>query len=362
MCSPLKPVRLGAAQVAEVYLDREATIKKDRTFIQEAGELDVDLLVFPEFHVAASPYWFQYDDDFNGYQEYYRAMFEEAVTVPGPAVERLQGAAADAGVAVVVGVNEKLPESAGTMFNSQVFIDADGSLLGVRRKLVPTREERLFHTGGTGASLTAFDAEIGRLGGLICGEHTNPLAIYATLATGEELHAASWPAMPQPEREPAFRERHIYARTRYHAFAGKVPVASATGVVTDELADAIGWMPETYADSGTSTIIAPDGEFLAGPKWEGEGIVHAEIDMAKRIEGKAYHDVTGHYNRFDIFQLTVDQRRQDPITFQDESTGRGGETTTEGSGSHSANLADVERDRLIADRLDEIDALLRSEK
>lgn len=362
MSSPHRTVRLGAAQVAEVYLDREATIEKDREFIREAGEMDLDLLVFPEFHVAASPYWFQYDEDFEGYQEYYRAMFENAVTVPGPAVDRLQAAAADAGVAVVVGVNEKLPESAGTMFNSQVFVDADGSLLGVRRKLVPTREERLFHTGGTGASLTAFDAEIGRLGGLICGEHTNPLAIYATLATGEELHAASWPAMPQPEREPAFRERHIYARTRYHAFAGKVPVASATGVVTEELAEAVGGgMPETYADSGTSTIIAPDGEFLAGPKWEGEGIVHAEIDMGDRIEGKAYHDVTGHYNRFDIFQLSVDQRRQDPIEFRNGSAGRSDERV-EGSDSPAADPTTMERDRLLADRLDDIEALLRDEE
>lgn len=337
-----RTVRIGAAQVAEVYLDREATIEKDCRYIREAGESDIDLLVFPEFHVAASPYWFQYDDDFDGYQEYYRAMFDNAVEVPGPGTNELSAAAADAGVAVVVGVNEKKPGTAGTMYNSQVFIDADGSLLGVRRKLVPTREERLFHTGSTGADIAGFDSSIGTLGGLICGEHTNPLAVYATLARGEELHAASWPAMPQPDRGPEFRERHIYARTRYHAFAGKVPVASATGVVTDELADAIGGVPDTYADSGTSTVIAPDGEFLAGPKWEGEGIVSAEVDMADRVEGKAYHDVLGHYNRFDIFQLSVNERPHDPIVV---TGGEPTEPAADQSGAPGADISDVDGQR-----------------
>jgi aliphatic nitrilase len=311
-------VRLGAAQVAEVYLDREATIAKDCEYIREAGRKGVDVLVFPEFHVAGSPYWFQYDDDFEGFQQYYRALFDNAVTVPGPATERLCAAAREAGVAVVVGVNEKRAGTAGTMYNSQVFVDADGTLLGVRRKLMPTREERLYHAGGTGEDVRTFESSVGTLGGLMCGEHTNPLAVYATLALGEELHAAAWPAMPQPERDPAFRERHIYARTRYHAFAGKMPTASATGVVTDELADAVGGMPDTYADSGTTAVIGADGAFLAGPKHDGEGIVHADVDMADRVEGKAYHDVTGHYNRFDVFELAVDRRPHEPIVDADD--------------------------------------------
>lgn len=322
-----KQLRLGAAQVAEVYLDREATIEKDCRYIHKAGELGVDLLVFPEFHVAGSPYWYQYDDDFDGYQQYYRALFNNAVEVPGPAMDKLCEAAGEAEVAIVVGMNEKKPDTAGTMHNSQVFIDVDGSLLGVRRKLVPTREERLFHTGGTGEDVTAFGSSLGTLGGLMCGEHTNPLAVYSVLAHGEELHAAAWPAMPQERRDPDFRERHIYLRTRYQAFAGKVPVASATGVVTDELADAVGGFPDTYTDSGTSTVIAPNGEYLAGPKWEGEGIVHADIDLDNRVKEKAYHDILGHYNRFDIFQLAIDKRPHDPIMTIGDDAGDGSPET-----------------------------------
>jgi aliphatic nitrilase len=346
-------IRLGAAQVAEVYLDREATVEKDCRYIREAGELGVDLLVFPEFHVAGSPYWAQYDDDFDGFQEYYRALFEAAVEVPGPATDRLCEAAREANVAVVVGVNEREAGTAGTMYNSQVFVDADGTLLGVRRKLAPTREERLYHAGGTGEDVRTFESSLGTLGGLMCGEHTNPLAVYATLALGEELHAAAWPAMPQPERDPAFRERHIYARTRYHAFAGKMPTAAATGVVTDELAEAVGGMPEAYADSGTSGVLGPDGSFLAGPKAEGEGIVHASVDPGDRIEGKAYHDVTGHYNRFDVFELTVDRRPQPSLVTVD---GDGGDRDVAAALATLRAAADRRDDPDLADRVQSLAA------
>lgn len=308
-------ISIGAAQVAEVYLDREATIEKDCEFVRRAGEMGLDLLVFPEFHVPASPYWFDYDADFDDFRDYYRALFEEAVTVPSPEIDRLADAANQAGTAVVLGINEKEPDTAGTMYNSQVFIDGDGELLGVRRKIVPTREERLFHTGGSGADIRAFDTPFGRLGGLMCGEHGNPLMVYGILACGTDVLASAWPANPQPNRDADFRQRHIYARTRYPAFSGKVPTVSATGVIDDHLAEAVGGFSEDYGNSGTSAVLSPQGEFLAGPKWEGEGIVHAEVDLSERPFEKAYHDVLGHYNRFDIFDVTIDRREQQPVTF-----------------------------------------------
>jgi aliphatic nitrilase len=301
--------RLGAAQLAEVYLDREATIEKDCRYIRRAGDQGVDLLVFPEFHVPASPHFCRYDDDYT-FEEYYQALFDEAVEVPSPATDRLCEAASEAGVAVVMGINERKSGTSGTMYNSQVFIDADGTLLGVRRKLVPTIHERLFHTGGDGTDVRTFDSSLGVLGGLMCGEHTNHLASYTLLAEGEELHAACWPAFPWRDSET--RERRIGIRTRFHAFAGSVPTAMATGVVTEELAEAVG-QPDWGPDSGTSAIISPDGEYLAGPKFEGEGIVNADVDMGVRTRAKATHDVTGHYNRFDVFNLQVDRTPHRPL-------------------------------------------------
>lgn len=309
-------LRLGAAQVAEVYLDTEATIEKDCAFIERAGEEGVDLLVFPEFHVAR-PTWYGFDETAQerGFPEYYRRLYEQAVRVPGPEIDRIRDAAAAAGTAVVLGVTERRTEPVGTMYNAQVFVDADGALAGVRRKLVPTMQERLFHAAGTGEDVSVVESSIGTLGGLMCGEHTNHLLGFALLALGEEAHAASWPAFPWLGRED--REDKVGLRTRFHAFAGKVPTALATGVVTDELEAAIG--ADFASSGGASAIVGPDGRYLSGPKWEGEGIVSADVTFSDRIEGKALHDVVGHYNRFDVFELTVDRSARSSIRFADES-------------------------------------------
>lgn len=310
-------VRVGAAQIAESYLDREATVEKDCRYIHDAGDLGLDLLVFPEFHVPSRPTWYRFRDDVD-FEEYYTQLFEQAVRVPGPATDRLAEAAAEAGVAVVVGITEKEADTAGTMYNSLVFIDADGELLGRRRKLVPTIDERLFHTGGTGEDVRTFESSIGTIGGLMCGEHTNQLAKFATLAEGEEIHVGAWPAFHYWDRER--REAFVTGVSREHAIAGGVPVVVATGVLTETLADEIG-LGSVDTDSGTSSVIGPDGTYLAGPKWAGEGIVHAEIDMTDRTRAKAFHDTTGHYNRFDVFTLEVDRSAQEPVVFRDDRDG-----------------------------------------
>lgn len=304
-----RTLRVGAAQVAEVYLDRAATVEKDCGFIQRAGELDLDLVVFPEFHIPSRPTWYRFvDEDF---EEYYAKLFEESVTVPGPTTRRLAEAAEAAGTAVVVGINEKRAGSAGTIYNALLFIDADGTVLGTRRKLVPTIDERMFHTGGTGEDVRVFEATAGTLGGLMCGEHTNPLAKFATLALGEEIHASTWPAFHYWDRER--RESFVSSVSKEHAIAGAVPVIVSTGVLTATLAEAIG-LDDPDLDSGTSSIIDPHGMYLAGPKWSGEGIVHAEVDLGERTRAKAAHDPIGHYNRFDIFDFSVDRTAQDPVT------------------------------------------------
>ena len=312
-------LRVGAAQVAEVLLDREATLEKDVEYIRKAGEEGLDLVVFPEYHIPGGPHWYYMGDvDLGGgdlgFQEYYKALFDNAMTVPGPTTDRLCEAAREAGTAVVMGGIEKVAGTAGTMYNSQVFIDADGTLLGVRRKIVPTMTGRVFFTGGTGTDVRTFDSSIGTLSGLMCGEHTNPLLVYSVLAEGAEIHAASWPALPW--REPC--EPWCGIRSRYLAFAGKVPVVATTGIVTDELAATVG-RPDWAGLAGASSIISPSGEYLAEPKTDGEeGLIYADVDMGERTLEKATHDILGHYNRFDIFDLTVDRRSHPRLTVLDE--------------------------------------------
>ncbi|MHB9287909.1 carbon-nitrogen hydrolase family protein [Halobacteriales archaeon Cl-PHB] len=306
-----REIRVGAAQVAEVFMDAAATVEKDVAYIEEAGREGLDLLVFPEFHVAASPAWERFTDEMD-WREYYRGMFESAVTVPGPEIERIQAAAAAADLAVVLGVNERDPDTTGTMYNTQVFVDADGTLLGKRRKLVPTVHERIFHDRGSGRGVRTFDSAVGRLGGLICSEHHNPLAVFGTLAQGEEIHAAAWPGFAWWDRER--REHRVGLRSKYHAFAGAVPTVVATGVVDEALAEAIG-RPDWGPDSGCSAVVDTEGEYLAGPKFEGEGLVYADVDMGSRVDSKAVHDVVGHYNRFDVFTLEIDRSEPGPLRF-----------------------------------------------
>lgn len=305
-------VRLAAAQVAEVYLDAEATIEKDCEYVRRAGEEGVDLVVFPEFHVPAAPQWCKYDDGYD-HGEYYAALYENSIDVSdGPGrLAPLCEAAREAGVAVVIGITQRAAGPATSMYNAQAFIDSHGNFLGTRRKLVPTKRERLFHCGGDGTDLRTFDSELGALGGLICGEHTNPLAIFATLAAGEDLHAACWPAFAWRDEET--RTRNVGIRSQYHSFVGQVPTVAATGVVDDSLAEAIG-KPEWAGTGGTSSVIGSDGAVLAGPKLEGEGLVVTDVPLSEQVEGKATHDILGHYNRFDVFDLRVDRTPHTPIT------------------------------------------------
>ncbi len=324
--------RIGAAQLAEVYLDTAATLERDLESIERAGDDGLDLLVFPEFHLGGSPHWYQFDDD-RSWDDYYVELFENAVEVPGPEVERLCEAAAAAGTAVVMGITERAPNTAGTMYNSLVFIDADGTLLGRRRKLVPTIDERLFHTGGTGADVRTFDSSVGTLGGLMCSEHHNPLAVFSMAALGEELHAATWPAFAWWDRET--RGPRINVRSRYHAFSTGVPTVSAVGIVDDALADALG-QPDWGPDSGGSSVISTEGDFLAGPKWAGEGLVVADVDLRDRTRSKAIHDIVGHYNRFDVFSLTIDRSAHEPVRFVDDDA-----ASEDGTGPGAAGRTDV---------------------
>jgi nitrilase len=316
MSGTSRTVDVGAAQVAEVYLDREATIRKDCEYIRRAGELGLDLLVFPEYHVPASPKWFRHDPD-RTFEEYYERLLAEAVTAPSPAVDRLTEAAEAADCAVVIGVNWKAERTAGTLYNAQLYVDADGSFLGVRRKLVPTLYERLVHAGGSGVDVRVFESSIGTLGGMMCGEHLNHLLAFALMAQGQELHAASWPRYVGYDRESL--ERLIGVRTRFHAEAAKVPTALAMGTVTDDLAAAIG-DPALSEGPSLSAVVGPTGEYLAGPKFDGEGIVHATVDLSERAREHSHHDLTGHYNRFDIFDLHVDRDARTPLTFDDEES------------------------------------------
>ncbi len=302
--------RVAAIQAAPVFLNREATIEKGCALIAEAAAAGVKLAVFPETWIAGYPVWTNVDSKWNygPSKKLYGQLYRNAVDVPGPAVDRLCDAARRHSVTVVMGINER--SHTGTVYNSMLFIDSDGSLLGIHRKLVPTYHERMVWGRGDGSTLSVFDSSVGRLGGLVCWEHWMPLARYTLYAQGEQVHAAVWPSAPET----------FLLSCRAMAFEGRLFVVAAASYLTKAmlpadfpLAKEMDVFPEQLCLGG-SAVIGPDGRFMAGPVYECETMVCADIDLDRIAEEKELLDVAGHYARPDVFSLTVNRRRMDPVT------------------------------------------------
>jgi predicted amidohydrolase len=215
-----------------------------------------------------------------------------------------------------MGINERSPVSMGTIFNTNLTIGADGQIIGVHRKLVPTFAEKLTWGFGDGSSIRPYDTELGRLGTLACGENTNTLARFALLAQGEQVHVANYPGFPFTSRYSMTEAIRIRAAS--HAFEGKVYVVVSSSVVSEEIVDQTctteaqkKQMRERPAS--ISVIYGPDGQPICEPLIDVEGIVYGEIDIEREIEPKQLHDIVGHYNRFDVFRLHLNRRAIQPL-------------------------------------------------
>lgn len=274
--------------------------------IEEAADNGAKIIGFPEGFIPGFPDWYHWfmprSAEALGFN---KTLFKNAVEVPGAAVDTIAAAARRTRTYVVIGANERDKGTMGTLYNSQLFFGPDGALLGVHRKLMPTFTERLVHSLGDGSSMRTYSTPFGAIGGLICGENTNSLARFALLAQHERIHVASWPAFVLGKRN----FDAIDIRIKYHAFEGRVFVISACGILDDACLDAMG-LSESQRNAipcrgGHSGILGPDGNYLAGPIDDTAQTIYADADLDKIIDGKLSHDLTGHYNRFDIFTLQV---------------------------------------------------------
>ncbi|MEU9211146.1 carbon-nitrogen hydrolase family protein [Streptomyces sp. NPDC048415] len=308
----------AAVQASPVYLDAAATVDKAVSLIHEAAGNGASLIVFPEVFVPGYPYWNWTMNPVQG-SPWFERLQRSSVDVPGPHVDTLRAAARQAGATIVIGVNERAAHSLGVLYNTLLTIGADGELLGVHRKLVPTWAEKLTWTGGDGSSLRVHRTRIGPLGVLACGENTNTLARFTLLAQGELVHAASYIALPVAPEDYDMADA-IALRTAAHSFEGKVYSVVACSTISPEIVEQIaGDDPDVRKllarpRSALSGIFGPDGRPVTEPLVDDEGIVYAEIDLAKCIQPKQMHDIVGHYNRFDIFRLQVDNRPRSPLT------------------------------------------------
>ncbi len=310
-------ITVAAVQAAPVFMDREASVAKACRLIAEAGAGGARLAVFPETWLPGYPVWLDVAPgaalwDHAPAKEVFTRLVANAVEVPGPATEAVAAAAAQAGCAVVMGINEReRGRPSGTLYNAIVTIGADGRLLGRHRKLIPTYTERLVWGRGDGSTLDVYDTPLGRLGGLVCWEHWMPLARHAMHVAGEQIHAALWPTV---------KEIHLVA-SRHYAFEGRCFVVAVGSVLRRDQVPADlaifqhdGLAPDAHLHAGGSAVIGPDGHFLAGPAGPEEAILYADLDLARIPAEHLTFDAVGHYGRPDVFTLTVNTAPQTYLT------------------------------------------------
>jgi len=312
--------KAAAVQTSPVYLNAEATAAKACTFIQEAASQGASLVAFPEVFIAGYPYWNWIMTPVQG-SKWYEKLYKNSVEVTGPEVAMVCNAARAHNCFVVIGINERGP-SFGEIYNTNLIIDNHGAIIGRHRKLVPTWAEKLTWTAGDGSSLKVYKTEIGPIGTLACGENTNTLARFTLLAQGELIHIANYISLPVAPPDYNMAEA-IKIRAAAHSFEGKLFTIVSCSTISPEIMEAMKEdVPDAEAlltrkNGAFSGIIGPNGAVIGQPLIDEEGIVYAEIDLEKCIQPKQMHDILGHYNRFDIFELRVNTAAHRSITLHE---------------------------------------------
>ena len=301
-----KIVKVAAAQLSPVFLDKDKTVKKACEAILEAGEKGANLIVFPEAFISGYPDWVWLIPNSKGadLNELYLKLVENAVSVPDNSTDKLCKAAKTAGINVVMGMHERNSETSNSsLFNSLLFINDQGLILGKHRKLIPTGGERLIWSQGKGNTLNSYDTSAGRIAGLICWENFMPLARNAIYELGTQILAA-----------PTWDKSQNWLQSAQHIAreGGLFVISTCSALRMDDIPDAYEFK-KLYPDArewinvGNSAIIAPNGQFLAGPLEAEEGILYAEIDLQQIIKAKRMFDVVGHYSRPDVFSFGLKQ-------------------------------------------------------
>ncbi|MGH2478321.1 MAG: carbon-nitrogen hydrolase family protein [Ktedonobacteraceae bacterium] len=297
--------KVAVVQATPVFLDRAATIEKACELIASAGRAGARLVVFPEAFIPTYPTWI-WDippGEMQLLSELYAELLANAVTIPSAATDRLCQAAKHAGAYVVMGMNERNSEASGSsLYNTLLYIDDRGQIMGKHRKLVPTAGERLVWAQGDGSTLQVYDTSLGKLGGLICWENYMPLARYTMYAWGTQIYLA-----------PTWDRGSLWLSTLRHiAKEGGVYVLGCSIVMRrDDIPDHFTFKErfststDEWINVGDSAIVHPRGSFLAGPVRHKEEILYAEIDPRLSSGPKWMLDVAGHYARPDVFELIV---------------------------------------------------------
>jgi nitrilase len=308
MTEQMKTVKAAVVQTSPVFLNREETVKKACALIEEAGSNGADLVVFPEAFISGYPDWVWVIPNSRGAElnELYTELVNNSVSVPDESTKALCDAAKKANVYAAIGINERnTGASGGSLFNSLLFIDNEGNIAGVHRKLIPTGGERTVWAQGDGSTLLVFDTSIGKIGGLICWENYMPLARQAMYELGTQiLLSLTWD-----------KSDNWLASLRHVAREGGVfVISSCSAVRMDDLPDRFSFKklyPEgrEWINPGNSCVINPNGDYIAGPLNSKQEILYADLDLSEIIPAKRMFDAAGHYSRPDVFNFSVSKEK-----------------------------------------------------
>jgi len=323
-------VRVSVAQAAPVFMDKKMTIEKACRLIREAGKNGAELLVFPETFIPGYPAFYSggWESQPSEWAPYMLALQDNSIVIDSIDTEVLGEAVREANVYAVIGCNE-LDDCTGsrTVYNTLLFFDHNGRVMGRHRKLMPTYSERTYWGWGDASDLQVFDTDIGRIGGLICGENLMVLLKAAIMQKGEEFHIAVWPGawsghgkahLMDAETDPSGESCLIYPVVRSYAAEAQAFVISASGIlgkndfpekwhnIRDSHHASYGWAV------GGSAVINPHGRIIAGPLIGEETILYADCHAHHLKLAKAIFDCLGHYTRWDVVRLQVRREPWEP--------------------------------------------------
>lgn len=291
-------VRAAAVQISPDLTSVEGTVDRVCRAVAEAAARGVEIAVFPETFVPYYPYFSFVEPPVSAGREHLR-LYENAVEVPGWIPEVFAQHARRHGMVLVIGVNER---EHGSLYNTQLVFDADGTLRLKRRKITPTYHERMIWGQGDGSGLKVVETQVGRVGALACWEHYNPLARFSLMAQHEQIHCAQFPGSMVG---PIFREQ-IEVTIRHHALESGCFVINSTGWLDDAQVASISSdakLQKALRGGCYTAIISPEGTPLAPPLTEGEGMVVADLDFTLITKRKRMMDSVGHYSRPDLLSL-----------------------------------------------------------